>query len=224
MRICFTILLIIRTHLIFGQGNFIDIKFSPTFNNTALEIDKKYKFQGKDIEIHVLKFYVSNIEFYQNHQKVGSFAKEHHLIDLEKPESLILNQPNNIRFNKITFNLGIDSTTNVSGAFGEDLDPTNGMYWTWQSGYINFKLEGKSKLCPSRNNQFSFHIGGYQYPFNSLQKISLPVPNSTEINIEIDVETLLKNINLKQTFEVMSPNQKAMEIAKNIVSTFKTTK
>lgn len=210
--------------MLYSQDNSINIKFSPTFNNTVLEIDKKYQFQGKDIEIHTLKFYASNIEFYQNQQKVGFFTKKYHLIDLENIESLILNQPNNITFNRITFDLGIDSTTNVSGAFGEDLDPTNGMYWTWQSGYINFKLEGKSKLCPSRNNQFSYHIGGYQYPFNSLQKISLPTPNSTEINIEIDVETLLKNINLTQTFEVMSPNPKAMEIAKNIVSAFKTTK
>lgn len=213
--------------MLFSQDNSVTIKFTPTFNNAILEIDKKYQFQGKDLEIHTLKFYVSSIEFHQNQQKLGIFTKKYHLIDLENPESLILHQPNNIKFNKITFDLGIDSTTNVSGAFGEDLDPTNGMYWTWQSGYINFKLEGKSKLCPSRNNLFSYHIGGYQYPFNSLQKICLPITNTTDItviNIEIDIETLLKNINLTQTFEVMSPNQKAMEIAKNIVSVFKTTK
>jgi hypothetical protein len=222
MRICLIILLIISVQSLYSQGNIINITFNPTFDNAVLEVDKKYQLEGENTEIHVLKFYVSNIKFYQDQQQVGVFNNKHYLIDLENPETLKLNHQNNGAFNTIDFDLGIDSTTNVSGALGGDLDPTNGMYWTWQSGYINFKLEGKSKHCPTRNNLFSFHIGGYQYPFNTLQHIRLAVENTQKINIEVDISTLLKKINLTQTCEVMSPNQRAMSISKIITSIFKT--
>ena len=82
------------------------------------------------------------------------------------------------RHDKIKFNLGIDSLTNVSGVMGGDLDPTKGMYWTWQSGYINFKMEGSSAVCPTRNHEFQFHIGGYQDPFYAMQTLELEVKNS----------------------------------------------
>ena len=72
------------------------------------------------------------------------------------PSSLALQIPSNIPFSKLKFQLGIDSLTNVSGAMGGDLDPTKGMYWTWQSGYINMKIEGKSNSCKTRKNQFQF--------------------------------------------------------------------
>jgi hypothetical protein len=221
MKLFFTFWFIILSQLVFCQPNEITIKFIPIFENLQLEIDKKYQFQGKNLEIGTLKFYVSNIKLHQNSEQIAVFNKKYHLIDLEKPETLQIAEDNIPAFNKIEFDIGIDSTTNVYGAFGGDLDPTNGMYWAWQSGYINFKLEGKSKLCPARKNQFSYHIGGYQFPYNSLQKISLSVKNNTEIIIEMDIAGLLKKIDLTKTFEVMSPNPKSMEIAKNIALIFK---
>jgi hypothetical protein len=66
------------------------------------------------------------------------------LIDFDENDSnaLCLEIPDDIEFDAIQFNLGLDSLTNVSGALGGDLDPTKGMYWTWQNGYVNFKLQG----------------------------------------------------------------------------------
>jgi hypothetical protein len=95
------------------------------------------------------------------------------------------------------------------------------MYWTWQSGYSNFKLEGVSDFCPARNNRFQFHLGGYQAPFNALQKVELKTLNTKRININVAIDKLLAQLNLKETYQIMSPSQKAVElsqIAANIFS------
>jgi hypothetical protein len=115
-------------------------------------------------------------------------------------------------FDAIRFNIGIDSTTNSGGVKGGDLDPTKNMYWAWQSGYINFKLEGKSKACKTRNNVFQFHIGGYSYPNNSLQTVTLPI--NKILNINFDLEKLLSGIGLQTMNEIMSPGAKGMQVAK----------
>jgi hypothetical protein len=69
-----------------------------------------------------------------------------------------------------------------------DLDPIKGMYWAWQSGYINMKIEGKSSSCRTRKNEFQFHIGGYLSPYYAMRKVALTYDKkATEINIGIDL-------------------------------------
>lgn len=104
------------------------------------------KLNSKDsIQLETLKIYISELSILNDKNVIWKEQNSFHLIDFSHPSTLllILKLPSYQSFNKLKFNLGIDSLTNVSGAMGGDLDPTNGMYWTWQSGYINFKLEGK---------------------------------------------------------------------------------
>lgn len=72
-----------------------------------------------------------------------------------------------------SISLGIDSTMNVSGAMGGALDPSLGMYWTWQSGYINAKLEG-TVWNDGQPETFQYHLGGYSHPFNAYRPLNLP--------------------------------------------------
>ena len=116
--------------------------------------------------------------------------------------------------------MGIDSLTNVSGAIGGDLDPTKGMYWTWQSGYINLKLEGKSNLCPSSKKDFQFHLGGYQAPFNGLQQVSFPSQKEQKIELKVNLLTFLQNINVAKESHIMSPNQAAVLMAQQWAKAF----
>ncbi|MEZ4886018.1 MAG: MbnP family protein [Chitinophagales bacterium] len=146
------------------------LQFMLTFNGETLEMGKKYYLPSiKDsVELETLRFYVSDLQWLQNEEIVAAMAKKHWLIDAEKTESLkqtfTTDSLSKKLFNKLQFQLGIDSLTNVSGAFGGDLDPTNGMYWTWQSGYINFKLEGISKVCPARKTVFNSILAATNNP------------------------------------------------------------
>lgn len=208
----------------FAQPTNEAIEFKLTINHHPINLGKKYFINTlpDSIKIDAIRFYISNVQFFQEDEFVFSLEKKHHLVDLEKPESLKIDWKKNtpLDFNTIKFDLGIDSVTNVSGAFGGDLDPTNGMYWTWQSGYINFKLEGVSPSCPARKNFFQFHLGGYQAPFANVQSIELTISNQKNIIIEFPIEQLLEKINLKETYEIMSPNQPAVDLAKLIAALF----
>lgn len=180
--------------------------------------------QNNYVKFETLKFYISNVEFLNNNQVVFSEKNSYHLIDasLLKTTGFFINlKSEKLIFNQLKFNLGIDSLTNTLGVLGEDLDPTREMYWTWQSGYINFKLEGSSKICKSHKNKFQFHIGGYQHPFNSLKKITLNIVNPDVIIIFLDLKKLIENIDLINENQIMSPNSRALKLAELISKCFK---
>lgn len=227
MKVYFFIFILFLPLQIQGQPKEGNLRFVLTFNEEILELGKNYYLPSiKDsVEFEAFKFYVSDVQFLKKNKKVeASMEKKYLLIDLENPESLshsfTFNSKKRANFKVLQFNIGIDSLTNVSGAFGGDLDPTNGMYWTWQSGYINFKLEGTSPVCPARYNRFQFHIGGYAAPFNALQKVSLKISDSSNIEVHIAIDKLLAQINLAEEYQIMSPNQKAVEMSKLITDIF----
>lgn len=201
----------------------IPINFHALWNNNTLELNKKLKLNDTaTIEFENFKFYVSAIELYQNNKLVFKEQNSFHLIDFSDSASLFihLTSEKKINYNQIKFNIGIDSITNVSGAMGGDLDPTKGMYWTWQSGYINLKLEGKSNLCKTRGNDFFYHLGGYAHPFNTLQTVILQTKKTKEINININVNTFFSAIDIKKTNQIMSPNKDAVFISKQVAQLF----
>ena len=94
------------------------------------------------------------------------------------------------------------------------------MYWTWQSGYINFKLEGTSSLCPARKNKFYWHIGGYSPPYNTLRQVSL----KTNGKVSIQLDKLFEEIDISEEYQIMSPNDNAVQIADKLVFLFNTTR
>ena len=107
--------------------------------------------------------------------------------------------------------------TNVSGALSGALDPTKGMYWSWQSGYINFKLEGYKNNTVTKDEFFQFHIGGYVTPFNSIQSFSFKTKNKNkQIDITFNVELFLAELNLENQKNVMRPCKESVELAKLI--------
>ncbi len=94
----------------------------------------------------------------------------------------------------LTFTVGVDSTRNVSGAQTGALDPTQGMFWSWNTGYIFMKLEGYSPQ--SEKGGLTFHIGGFKAPNNTIRTISPSLNNSKvlvaagkapQVHLKVDV-------------------------------------
>ena len=125
----------------------ITIQYNPTFNNQELVLENtKYCTINKDtITVTNFKFYISNLSLEFENGTTFKDPEKVHLIDAKSKESmhLKLNEIPNLKVKKVTFNIGIDSLTNVTSNLEADLDPRLGMYWAWNSGYINMKLEGK---------------------------------------------------------------------------------
>ena len=115
--------------------------------------------------------------------------------------------------------LGIDSITHEQYSLKGDLDPMQGMYWTWKSGYIFFKLEGEM-IRNGTYHAISLHLGGYQWPNNSCFVME---------NISLDGVSIL-NLDLKPLFEtlpdgswqVMSPGTESRRCLRILSESFTT--
>ncbi|MGH1339357.1 MAG: MbnP family protein [Aureispira sp.] len=193
------------------------LQFSALFQGQPLQLDRMYVVEdsSQQITISRLRFYIGVIELWQDQQQVYTFPATYYLVDLEAPNSLNLpfNLPKGITYNHLKLHIGVDSLTNAQGVQGGALDPMQGMYWTWQSGYINFKLEGTSTHCMSRGQEFQFHIGGFKRPYYPLQELSLEVQQGTLIEIGLAIDQLLFLANLKENDHIMSPNQKGVDFS-----------
>ena len=198
-----------------------NIKFSAYLNNTPLIFHKDIPFEGSFIRIEVFKMYISNIEFTYQDGSIFNENDSYHLIDLvnSKNDKLFITYSKE-GIKQLSFDIGIDSTTNQIGAQSGDLDPLKGMYWTWQSGYIHFKIEGCSPLCSSPKNKFAFHIGGFQYPFNTVQHVVLQENSASDITVEIKLDDFFRSVKLDEITNVMSPSSKAMLIAEEFKHVF----
>ena len=204
-----------------AQNHNLVLQFIPKFHQEIVQFDEEYySITEKDsVQFDIFRCYISNIQLLKNGKSVYKEKDSYHLLSFGENPKNEIKISIDIAFDQIEMQIGIDSLTNVSGAFGGALDPTNGMYWTWQNGYINFKLEGKSTLCNTRNHEFQYHIGGYQFPFSTLQTLKFHTSNPS-ISIDILLDKFMENLNLSTTNHIMSPSTNAVEIAKSFANSF----
>jgi len=174
--------------------------------------------------ITVFKWYISHLKLVEKNRVVWTEKNSYHLLDAFDTTSLsfTLTTPSRITFDQIQFGLGIDSITNTSGILNGPLDPSTGMYWAWQSGYINFKLEGTDSRCLSPGGKFEFHLGGYSYPNNSFQELYIPTVSAETIIIYVNPISLLNQIHLESSDHIMSPGPQAIQLSKQATTIFST--
>ncbi|MEO0895046.1 MAG: MbnP family protein [Bacteroidota bacterium] len=193
----------------------------PTFQGNSLVLGTPYELaNGDTLEIHKLRFYLSDVQVFRGEELLSRGVKKHILLDASKPESLaiILDRPIKGGADRIQFLLGVDSLTSVAGATGGDLDPSQGMYWTWQSGYIHFKLEGTASSSKARKGRFMYHLGGYEGPYAAQRTISLSFLSSQSAQINLSIDKWLAGIDIGQTAQVMSPGKLSSQLADQLAS------
>ncbi|MDI9310503.1 MAG: hypothetical protein QM535_09820 [Limnohabitans sp.] len=207
------LLLLFAFYFSFSQEKQVAILFTATFENSNLELNKNYT--QNQISIHTLKYYISNISFMKDGEIIYNIPNSFYLIDYSSPSSLkrLINLPENLVYNSIQLMIGIDEKTNDNGIGEGDLDPVKDMYWTWNTGYINFKLEGKSEKSPSKDKSFQFHLGGFLAPNIANKTVIFRVsPNSNQHTIHLNLQKLINEIDFKTTPTIMSPSKKSVEL------------
>jgi hypothetical protein len=120
-----------------------------------------------------LWYYISNIRLKKSDgtEYVVPQDSSYFLVkeDVAASQELELSKVPQADYVGITFTIGVDSlrnTADVSKRTGA-LDIAGAgasMYWSWNSGYIFFKMEGTSPQAPADangNHPFLFHVGGY---------------------------------------------------------------
>lgn len=202
------------------SGSIFEMHFQPVFQGKKIDLNTAAPKGAPSISM--LRLYLSNFTFFKNGSIVFEEKNSFHLLDLEDENTLELKFPGleNLDFDLLQFNLGIDSLTHVSGAMGGDLDPTKGMFWTWQSGYVNFKLEGTYVKCPTRNHEFQFHLGGYLAPFQSVQSVQLKVPRGEKLLLQLDVSPFFEQVDWIKKYSIMSPGKEAVAASRVLANSF----
>jgi hypothetical protein len=153
--------------------------------------------------ISKFNYYIGEIQLTSVEGKVTKI-NEYFLLseDEEKQQSknIPLSKISPGSYTSLRFIVGVDSSHNCSGAQKGDLDPINAMFWTWNTGYIFLKLEGKSSFSSQPGNSLEYHIGGYKEPANCVREVALNfrqplvITQKTKghVDLKVDLLELLK--------------------------------
>lgn len=210
----------------------VKIQFKGVVGADNLSRAQSYKNPfGEDYSVDILRFYVHGIEVVSTQtNKTEKLDKaNHYLIDLLDPvNSYVQVSLPEGTYDRIVFVVGVDSIRNVSGAQTGALDPAKGMFWTWSTGYIMAKLEGKSPVANTPNNVIEYHIGGFKGNESVLRKIVRDVPAGQALEIKngrMSVVTITSDVNawfggtypirISQKPVSMTPGLLATQIADN---------
>ena len=183
---------------------------------------------GEEMRIERYKYYISHLTVTDIKGNTQMVSSQYYLIDESDSSSkkIKLDLPaGNIK--SIHFLLGVDSIRNVSGVQTGVLDPLQGMFWTWNSGYIMAKLEGVSASANTPGNRFTYHIGGFKTGMNTVKEIDLALPNTSgplqEIHISADINHWFRGntiVKIAETPICHTPGALAVKIADNYMTMF----
>jgi hypothetical protein len=218
----------------------IEIRFHPTFNGEPLQLNTPYfNLYGEEFTLSALKFYTGQYSLGDDQAELINFAtgEPYYLSDFSNPSTFSFTCP--IKpgsYNELSFLIGVDSARNVSGVQSGALDPANGMFWTWNSGYIFFKLEGSSPVSSQPNTKVEYHIGGFRSPYSTIRKFTakLTTPGKWELavgkKISFDINfavdrffTIPFQLKISDNPVCTTPGELAANIAENIGIAFEVT-
>lgn len=145
---------------------------------------------GQPFFIEKFKYYISNITLVKENGEEYLVPESYFLIDAsdENTNKLEMTGIPSGKYTGIRYIIGVDSTRNTSGAQTGALDPLNGMFWTWDSGYIFLKLEGSSPNSMGNNQSLVYHIGGFKGANNSIRTLAFSFDHPVEVSETITPE------------------------------------
>ena len=217
-RILF-ILLVVLTNSVNAQSN---LEVRVLANNEVIELGKSFMISNKTYRIDLIKFYITNLKFLSHGKVVADLSNSPNLINFEDDSTRFIQLTNVPNFDEIKFTFGVDSTTNVNGVMSGALDPVNGMYWTWQSGYINCKIEGE--IIDQNTKPIEYHLGGYLPDQLAAREVVLPVNSNDSLVLEFHLERILSSLSDEHLFQIMSPGESAVFASGLLSETFKFSK
>lgn len=142
------------------------------FSIVRAQLTLPVEWQQKDTNLHlrIFRCYISDVHLLYADGSEFSAKEQVFLIDLADSASLQLQFPDAPKsdLSGVRFRLGTDSTLNVAGVYDGALDPLKGMYWAWNTGYINLKIEGHYL-----QKEIELHIGGYRTPYTTDRELEI---------------------------------------------------
>lgn len=206
-----------------------EMKNMVGFEDVVLNNADTYQLRnGNTFSLFMYKYYLSNFTLIDVNGNEYTIPESYVLVDEDNPSSKIFEFDSIPKGNYVGVKIlmGIDSARNVSGAQTGALDPIHGMFWTWNSGYIMAKVEGKSAQSGSPFNGITFHLGGFSGTYSSLRTANLQFNgilkvegnNQPKITLKSDVAKWFdgeNSVDFGTLYNVMDPSANSAKIADN---------
>jgi hypothetical protein len=187
---------------------------------------------GEALTVSMLSYYISNIRLVATDGSDYVEKESYHLIrhGVNGSMHFHLKDVPQGDYKAIRFIIGVDSARNVSGSQTGALDVNNGMFWTWNTGYIMAKMEGKSDVSKDGNKNFKYHPGGFSGPNSVLRTVQLDFPTTMALGTKMNGDIVLKadilkwfapqNVSIAEVNTIMTPGPDASKIADNYAKMF----
>ena len=194
---------------------------------------------GDEYSVDHLRYYLSNFRlrrtdgtWFVSPQNAES-SQGYFLVDaaLKQSQTFSIGPVPAGEYSGIEFLIGVDTARNSAGAQSGTLDPARGMFWTWNTGYIFFKLEGHSPQSSSKQHELTYHLGGSE-PISGARLVFLPLgavaikvdaKTHAQIHLSADISQVFEaahRIRIAELSEAMSPKA-GVPIADNIAGLFR---
>lgn len=207
--------------------------FKNVVGNDPLSLnDTWYKNEnGDSIKIKAYKYYVSNFSLVKG-DSAYDVPESYYLINEADPASqtFTLEDIPAGDYDEVRFLIGVDVARNTSGAQTGALDPANGMFWDWKTGYIMALMEGESPQSKT-SNIFTYHAAGFDISMGAQRYVQLKLPKKATVSpsfypnviIQSDVLEWFKTpnkVSLATLSAVMSHPEDVKIIADNYADMF----
>lgn len=219
-----------------GKGE-LTLKFEHNWGERSLQLHSTTPFvsqNGDSITFTQFNYYISNIELVKSNGEVWKQPESYHLIKLGASplvEFTIKDVPNG-EYSAVRYLIGVDSVRNVSGAQEGALDPKEGMFWSWNTGYIFIKIEGTSPQSTDNSN-LTYHVGGFNRAIGNSalvqredafegETLHIKAGHShSSLHYKIDASKLFDTIEVGSLNRVKMPGANAMLLAQYFSSAIK---
>jgi hypothetical protein len=180
------------------------LRFLPVWDGSLFAPEIPF-FQRDTFVFSMFKCYVGDVQWFGGGKLLRRDSRYHLLTFGEGNREPALEIPAGA--DALTFTLGVDSATTMEAAMLGDLDPALGMFWTWQSGYIQVKTEGAMMDSLGRKFPFEYHLGGFMPPYQTARRLRFSVPPAQPVSVCIDLACWFASIDVRRHPRVMSPGK-----------------
>lgn len=213
----------------------VGFEFTNYAGNTELVMNtgKYVNANGDTFSVTKFNYYITNIRLKKSDGTYYGENESYHLVqgDVGASKHFHLESIPTGTYTEVSFTIGVDSARNTSGAQTGALDPSNGMFWTWSTGYIMAKMEGTSPKSPASDKTFQHHIGGFSGANNAVRTVTfnltaspIVLASGKESSVMVKADVLKwfspNIINLATTNNIMMVNSASKSIADNYANMF----
>lgn len=204
------------------KGN-LNVNFTHSYNGQPFQLETELVNTLNDtIKFSNLLYYISNVSV-QNSAGTWTNFSNYNLVDFkfESSQKLVLPNLPAGNYTKLKFLVGVDNAANSTGAQEGDLNPSNGMFWSWATGYIFIRLQGKY----NGNKPLTIDLGGdenlvtIEFPIDAT--VAPKASATAQINFNVaDVFVTPNNYKLDENNSLMhSANHPSAQMLKENITT-----